>query len=295
MQETIRSVVARAGHFLPMVLVLALPLGLASAVPTWFALRDVVMISDPEAQTFEVQNFSWSVAMMGLIGINVATMLASFLLSGAASHHVVPTSDDEKQYQWSVSVRHAISRAPRIIGYSFARTLTYLGPTILLGVLIVTVSPAFILGLFMLAPVFAFLWVRLCLVDVSASIGPQSVNPFKASWAMTGPVFFPLLGRLLLLLLIGFTALFMFVILGQPFIAIAGGDSGTVEPVQDIVRFEDILGPSLALLALSTFFSTLGSGFRDIIFAAGGTKLYQRLNGTVDEAITDVAEKVAAT
>ena len=91
MQETIRSVVGRAGHYLPMVLILALPLGIASAVPMWFGLREIILVSDPEAQTFELQNFEWSPAIFGLIALNVVSILTGFIMAGAAAHQALPS------------------------------------------------------------------------------------------------------------------------------------------------------------------------------------------------------------
>jgi len=186
-------------------------------------------------------------------------MFATFLLNGAVSHQVLPALDDESQNLWSTSLRHAVKRAPRIFGYSFARTLIFLLPMAVIGILTATVSPAFVLVAVLLLPVYAVLWVRLSLVGVSASVGPEGT-------------------------------MFLFILIGQPFVAAVSGVTVTSEPDPNVVNFGDLLGPSPSLLALSSFFSALGSGLRDVILATGGTKLYQRLEGPIGDVLVETAE-----
>lgn len=294
-QETTRSVTRRAGHFLPMILVVTMPLGIASAVLMWFALHEVVMISDPEAQTFEIQNFEWSIAAQFLIAAQVASILASFLFAGAVAHHVLPPADDDEQHDWSASLRMAVSRAPRILGYSLLRLLIYLVPVLGLFFLFaaaVAVSPVFLIPLLLLFQLLAYLWLRLSFVGVSAAVGPRDVNPLKASWELTQSTFFPVLGRLLLLLLVGFAGMFTIVfVIGQPFMLLTGGGATGIQPGQDVIKLSDALGSSWTVPALSAFFSTFGAGFRDIVLATGVTKLYQRFRGPVDEPLLVVASR----
>jgi hypothetical protein len=305
LSESFRLAAGRAGHFLPMVLIFVIAIGLPSAFATWYGLRDTVITVDPENATTEFSyggSSSWLV--LALISLPVTAVL-SFILRGAvtrqawmarsmadkpppaetswASAAVVEGTEPAgpQLESWADSVGVALRRWKRVVGAQFFRSLLYwlIGG---LALLATGLSPIFILALPLAGVALFLLWIRLAFVGTVAVLGGPDDRPFRESNRLSGLFFGPLTGRLLLLAVVSAFLILVASIIGSPFTAIAGGTAEPVTPSAQTIRLNDLLGPNVFVFALGSLFNSLGIGANYVMATVGTTLLYKRLGGPVE-------------
>lgn len=277
--DSFRITVDRSGHLLPLVVLLVLWIGLAISVAAWFALRDTVVTFRSAAVTPAVDyggSMPWLVALAVLL---LVSALLSFVFKAAATRQAWSVVVEEPE-TWLDSLHHLRPRLARVLGASLGRSAVYWVSGGLLWTAIL-VEPVFVLLGPFVAVIMAVAWFRLAFVGTNAAIGPHGTNPFRESWRLTGSTLGPLLGRLLLLAVVAFTLILAAGFVATPFAALTGQGSTPLEPTTDTLHLNDLLGPTLAGLALSTVFNAVGLGANYAVVAAGTTLLYHRLEGPV--------------
>jgi hypothetical protein len=280
--ESFRLGVDRAGHFLPMVVLFVLSVGMVNSVALWFGFENSTLTIDPdsgEADWVYGGASTWLiVAMLCIPASAVLTAMAK-----AAMARQSWATQAGKAEPWSVSVNAAIARSRRVIAAALGRSVIY-WVTAVGFLILIAVQPGFII----LAPVvilFLFaVWVGLTFVGQTAALAGPEHRPFKTSLGLARIQLGPLIGRLLLLGMIAGSMILAFGLLGAPFTAIAGGGSqNAVEFGADTVRSEDLFGTNVAVFALGSLFSALGLGANHVLTTAGTTLLYRNLGGPVGD------------
>ena len=191
----------RAGHLFTLVVVISVPVALLTGVLTWQALDGLVVITDQDAGTFDVEGFRAEAAY--LAGGSFLLSMLSGLVLAAAIVHQAGNARAGAPAVWTESLTHAATRLPRVLGafiglmaiyFALAFLMALLGALGGLGVLLVAVL--------VFAVVALFLVIRLSLVTTAAAVAPGGVNSFAASWRLTAGKFWPLFGRFILLALL---------------------------------------------------------------------------------------------
>ncbi len=285
--ESFRLTVSRAGHFLPMVLLFVLSVGLPASFALWFALRDTVLTFDQASAAPEIDyggSSRWLIVVLATIPISA---IGSFICKASAARQAWAAQADEPE-PWSRSVAEVLRRWQKVVGYSLLRACSYWALTAVF-VVAASLSPGFILMFPFLAAVLLFLWVRWTFVGTVAALAEPSAKPLAVSWDLSGRQFGALMGRLLVLAFVAFNMVLVFGILGAPFTAIAGGGSSTVATTAETLRTNDLLGDSATVFAIGALFNTIGLGAHYVLSAVGTTLLYRNLGGSVAAATASAA------
>lgn len=300
LSESFRLSAGRAGHFLPMILLFVISIGIPTAFATWYGLRDTVITIDQATAEVDFSyggSSAWAVA--ALISLPV-TALMSYVLRGAVTRqawmaHMARVGQSAGDPQpgfgnvereapvvetWSESLQIALSRWRRVVGSQLVRSLLYW--VIGVGALLATgLSPVFILLLPLAAVAIFVLWIRLAFVGTVAVLGGPDDRPFKESRRLSGLHFGPLTGRLILLAIVSAFLILVAGIIGSPFTAIAGAGQQTSGSPPDTIRFNDLLGANVFVFALGSLFNSLGVGANYVMATVGTTLLYRKLGGAV--------------
>lgn len=282
MSESFRLAIDRAGHFLPMIVLFILSIGLFNAAALWFGFENTTLTVD--SVTGEA---TWSYG--GASGWLIAALLcipASAVLTGmakAAMARQAWATQVGNPEPWSDSVTGALARWPRVVGAALGRSLVY-WVTGFSFIILVGLQP----GFFLLAPVAVLIlfaaWVGFCFVGQTAALAGPDRPLFRTSLQLARRQLGPLIGRLLLLAFVAGSMILAFGLVGAPFTAIAGGGSeSTVELGADTVRSEDLFGPNVSIFVLGSLFSALGLGANHVLTTAGTTLLYRNLGGPVGD------------
>ncbi|MEM7325096.1 MAG: DUF2510 domain-containing protein [Actinomycetota bacterium] len=290
--ESFRLSVDRAGHFLPMVVLFVLSIGMLNSVALWFGFENTTLTIDQDSGDAEwAYGGSSGWLMVAALCIPASAILTAMAKAAIARQAWATQSGDLEP--WSDSVNGALARSRRVIVAALGRSVIYWVTGVVFLVL-VALQPGFLL----LAPVvvlFLFaVWVGLCFVGQTAALAGPEHKLFGTSLQLARVQLGPLIGRLLLLAFIAVTMILAFGLVGAPLTAIVGGGSDTaVEFGADTVRSEDLFGTNVAVFALGSVFSALGLGANHVLTTAGTTLLYRNLGGPVEQKIPDGVDGVS--
>ncbi len=300
LSRSFRLSVREAGHFLPVVVLILVPAYLALSVALWYGLRDVVMVSDRIRGTIGFEGDL--TAALGLAGLAVALLILLFHLvyatacchfravaiAGSTAGSDTPHGDPDGESApalWRAALHSGLLRWPPVSATFLVRLAAYWGIFALLSFL-TAASPFFAL-LFPLWPLVAVMvWVRYSLAGVVAAVGDDghgrsTIASLSASAAATRFRFWPLLGRLLALAVVGASLFFFGNVVGGLFSALSGAQpTGTVDPFAERIAFNQVLPTNPASFALNWLFLAFGAGAWQVLSAAGHSLLYADLDGS---------------
>jgi hypothetical protein len=120
MNELFRVATKRAGHFLPMIVVLILPLSLLSGLSLWLSFREAVLIADSSSGEVSFDNPSGTGGSYAFFAATIVLLvLASLYLAVAAARQTNAVLADEIE-PWSDSMLSGLTRLPRATGVMLA-------------------------------------------------------------------------------------------------------------------------------------------------------------------------------
>jgi hypothetical protein len=284
MSEVFRVATGRAGHFFTMIVVLIVPVGLASGLSIWYSIRQAVLITNSSTGEVSFANPGGSGLAYALAGSTLALLAVASLYLAVAAIRQAESVLEERVEPWSASMRSGLGRLPRALGVA-----TVVGLMVTAGYLVMVVSavvapplvlltlPAWVAGAILLA-------TRFSLGHVAAAVAPPGAGCLATSWGLTRKRFWAMLGRMALLLLISVSLSLVTSLAAAPFTAIAGGSGGAgFEPGSEEIRFGDILGDNPATFAIGQLFSAIGNGASTVVWAVGLALVYRDLSGPLEE------------
>lgn len=278
--ESFRLGVDRAGHFLPMVVLFVLSIGLFNSVALWFGLENSTLTIDSDSGEADwVYGGSSTWLMFAALSIPASAILTA-MAKAAITRQAWATQAGNPE-PWSISVNGAVARSRRVIAVALGRSVIYWVSALFLF-LAVALNPGFIL----LAPIVVIallgVWVALCFIGQTAALADHEDGAYRTSLRLVRIQLGPLIGRLLLLAMISGSMILAFGLIGAPFTAIVGGGSDTaVEFGAETIRSQDMFGQNVAVFALGSLFSALGLGANHVLTTVGTTLLYRNLGGPV--------------
>jgi hypothetical protein len=289
LSQLIRIMTGRAGHYLPMVVLLVVPAAILNGHSAWVAFRDGVLTTSPDSGALTYSNPTTSVVgYAAVVGSMVLLLAALVVLSVGAARHANASLDDEPE-EWSVSMRAALKRAPKALGLSALLLAALIGlyglvwaSATYLPVLILLTFPLWLIGSVVLA-------VRFSLTVIAVSLAPAGAGCLGTSYRLTRSYFWPLVGRMAVLTMFGISLVLMMQILATPFVAIGGG-TGTA-PVDfgaEEMALIDILGDNPAVFAIQQLFNGLAYGAAMVMWAVGFVLIYRDLSGPQESGGTEV-------
>lgn len=278
--QLIRTVTSRAGHYLPMVVILVVPTAILNGHSAWVAFRDGVLTSDPDTEALAYSNPDASTVWYVVAGGSLVLLLAALVVLSVGAARQADASLDEEPEEWSVSVRAALRRSHRALGVSAVLLAVLIG---LYGLVLVsaTYAPVLILVAFPLWLVgSAVVSVRFSLAVIVASLAPSNVGCLRTSMTLSRSHFWPLMGRMALLTMFSISLVLMMQIIAAPFVAIGGGAGTTpIDLSADEMQLIDVLGDNPAVFAIQQLFNGLAYGAAMVMWAVGFVLIYRDLSG----------------
>ena len=285
MTETFRLLVGNAGQLFTLMVVLLLPGMLLAAVGMWIGVRDLVIsgigTSEPEFAGGNAGGLA--VAAGGVVLYWVA--LVAF--HSAVARHTL-SARNGASVGWDVSMRGGIRRALPVMGWSmllfggwyFVAIFVIVFAT-LLGVVGVLVGIPLVLALTIVG------YVRLAPVTVTSAVGAQGWRGLRGAARVTSGHFTGIAGRILLLILLGFTVTFSGSVLSGPLLQIGGGEA--LEPGQDTLVLADVFGSNVGIFALVFMTGMVTQAVSMALWAGGMSLIFQDLGGQVDSEIAELS------
>ena len=290
MSDLFRIATSRAGHFLPMVVLLMFPAALFNGIAVWVGLRNAVLTTNSSTGEVGFTNPGASVGTYGVMVLSLALSLVVWVLMAIVAARQASAVADERLEPWSDSMRDGIARLPRGL-VATAPIIGAIVGTYLLVVIGAFLSPAIaVLVVLAALVVLPLLTVRLSLAQIGAALGPAGVNPVATSWQLTRGRFWAMAGRLALLVLITLTLSLLASFIATPFTALAGGGAAEVDPGAEELRFADLLGDNPAVFAIGQLFAALGNGAAAVMWATGLMLVYRVAGGSIDRDEDDRSE-----
>ena len=282
LREAVRIGKVRAGHFFPLVVLLMVPTSLLNGLALWLALRKAVITTDSDAGTISFDNPGGSAGLYVLVGLTTLLMAVASLVLVVASARQAQAELAERPEPWSASLAGTGARFGRALGVGAA----------LLGILAVlygavaasiAFAPLLVLLTFPLWLVGSLLAVvRLSLAPVAAALSPAGTRSLVTSWELTRGRFWPVLGRCLLLVLVGLMLSVLASLVASPFAAIGGEGASNLQPGAERIPLEELLGSNPAVFAIRQLFGALGNGAATVLWGIGLSLLYRNLSGPID-------------
>lgn len=279
--EVLRLIRSRAGHFFPLIVLFIIPTMLLNGVSSWYAFRELVVTTD--SATGEV-TYANPAADPLLYGASFATfalvIVAAVALVVCSVRQTQGLLSDDVE-MWSDSLRDGLGRLRRA--------------AILIGLLIAS-AYAVVIGAWQVPAVFivssivwipAVLWIgaRLTLTTVVASLAAPSLPALRTSWRLTRGHVWSLLGRMGMLTFFSVSLTLLMQFIATPFIALGGGSGAEpIEAESGVLRFADLLGDNPAVFAIGQLFSAIGNGIAVVMWAIGFALIYRDLSGPIEPA-----------
>lgn len=283
LREAVRIGKVRAGHFFPLVVLLMVPTSLLNGLALWLALRKAVITTDAEAGTISFDNPGGSVGLYILVGLTSLLVAMASLVLIVASARQAQAELAERPEPWSASLAGTGARLGRALGVG-AALLVILGGLYGAVAASVAFAPLLVLLTFPLWLVGSLLAiVRLSLAPVAAALAPAGTRSLGTSWELTRGRFWPVLGRCLLLVLVGLMLSVFASLVASPFAAIGGEGASNLQPGAERIPLEELLGSNPAVLAIRQLFGALGNGAATVLWGIGLSLLYRNLKGPIDE------------
>ncbi len=282
LREAVRVGKARAGHFFPLVVLLMVPTTLLNGMALWLALRKAVITTDSDAGTITFDNPGGSAGLYALVGLTSLLVATATLVLIVASARQAQAELAEHPEPWSASLAGAGARLGRALGVG-AALLVILGGLYGMVVASLVFAPALVLLTFPLWLVGSLLAVvRLSLAPVAAALAPSGTGSVGISWELTRGRFWPVLGRCLLLVLVGLMLSLLASFVATPFAAIGGAGASGLQPGAERIPVEELLGSNPAVLAIRQLFGALGNGAATVLWGIALSLLYRNLAGPIE-------------
>ena len=276
LNQTFRIAKERAGHLFTMVVALGLPIGLLTAFAIWrFFQNWVIDIDNSEIIWPEVADWI-------LMGVAVALAAFSALTMSAAMTRQTMAAYIDRPEPWSKSLIDGLAQVPRLFG-NYLLVFLAVAVVLVAGIALVVVSG--VLGLLVLLVVIVgggiWLIARVALLTPAAVCSPKGeVGAIRNSLALSKGIAAALLGRVLVLGLVGIGVALAGSVLNAPFSPAI--DAASFDENTEVIVFSDFLGDNFALLGISQVISTLINGISSALSAAGLSILYKDRGGAVD-------------
>lgn len=287
MSKVLRIAMSRAGHFLPMIVLLMIPSGLLNGFAVWLGFRSAVLTTDSSTGDMGFSNPDATAGNYWLMaGSVLLTMLAWLYLTLAVAHQANGVAEEQPQ-PWSASMAEALALFPRGLLATAPLFGAVTGIYLVVGIGLVAapgLAVLVVLAAFVLLP---WLAVRLTLAQVSAGVAPPGERPVALSWSLTRHRFWAMSGRMAILLLITMALSLLASFLAAPFTALAGGGGAPIEPGAEVIEFSELLGDNPAVFLIGQLFSAIGSGASTVMWAIGLTLIYRSLSGPVNRGDDD--------
>ncbi len=272
---------ARAGHLFTLFAVISVPTAIVSGLLAWQAI-DGVVITGVDSGELGVDGFSAS-SIYFWAGSFAISSLASLIL-GAAIVHQAAHAKAESPQPWSESLVHAGRRLPRIIGvalgFLLALMLLSVGASIVIAVLGALSPATLLISLPVVVAALLYLGVRFSLVFTGAAAAPVGVSSFGSSWKLTGGVFWPILGRLAMLVVCAFGVQMAGGILSAPFTGGLGGTTIDSETTELVVS--ELMGAgNPATFLISQVIGSLLGGLTASLWGIGLFAIYRARGGEI--------------
>jgi hypothetical protein len=281
MNELFRTSARRAGHFLPMIVLLIVPTTLASSLAAWVSFHEGVLEIDDDGLvlfTHPDPKLVWY--LLAAAGLVVVALANLGLLVGAA-RQARATVEGEPE-EWSISMRAGLRRYPRALG----ATALAVGLLIVLWLILSVswlITPLLVLLVLPLCAIASVLViVRFSLINIVAALAPSDRACLRTSWALTIGHGRTIFGRMALLTMFSVSISLLMSLVASPFVALAGGSGTTpVEQGATEIHLADVLGDNPAVFAIGQLFSALGNGAAMVLWTVGFVLLYRDLAGPV--------------
>lgn len=272
----------RIGHLFTLMVVLILPASLFQAIATWMAIRNLRFEGlDTNSPSFE--GFDAGAAIVA--GVSVLVYAFASIVYSAAVARQSAMVDRQAAESWSETLRFLGGRLGRLLGGTLIVPLILFAAFV--AYIVVAVALAAVAGplgvLFAVVAWVPIVWLglRLTMVTTSAAVGPKGSRMVGGSWAMTRGHVAGILGRLLLLMLIGIAANMAASAVTSPFSMAFGGEE--LDPAAlDTFSFGDLFNDNGGLFVLVQVISSMAGAVSSAIYGAGLYGLYRRLSGEVD-------------
>jgi hypothetical protein len=277
-----------------MVVLLVVPAAILNGHSAWVAFRDGVLTTDPDSGALTYSNPASGFVGYALVVGSMVLLLAALVVLSVGAARQANASLDEEPEEWSVSMRAAFTRAPKALGLSALLLAGLIGlyglvwvSATYVPVLILLTFPLWLVGSVVLA-------VRFSLTVIAASLAPAGAGCLGTSYRLTRSYFWPLVGRMVLLTMFGFSLVLMMQILATPFVAIGGG-AGTapVDLGAEEMALSDILGDNPAVFAIQQLFNGLAYGAAMVMWAVGFVLIYRDLSGPRETGGSEVVGVVS--
>jgi len=275
-RETLRIARERAGHFLPMVVLLVIPLSVSQGMFTYMATRDapiVMNLDTGEVAANLPDDFRlWAV----LAAVSAVLSLAAGLVFGPAVARQVNSVACDAPETWDVSTIGAIRRLGRQlivaaigVGVMLASGLSLYGAFTLAPTLLVLIVPALLVF---------YVWfvIRFSLVSSAAAISVSGEPWLAPAVALTNGRMWMLSGRLALLGAISILVSMAAGLVAFPF------TMTDIETKPGEVILWDVSHLHPAQYAIAQVLSALASGVTVVIAMTGITLLVRSLGGNVE-------------
>jgi hypothetical protein len=289
LSEAFRLVIDRAGHLFTLLVVITLPIDLASSAATWVGVQDVVVrfAEDDTMSLTGAGPLLWLALVLTLV-----STFAKVVLLAAAGRHVLAARTGVPE-PWSDTLAATVRRLPRTVGatllFAVGLVVAYFAAVIPLVLLAVVAPVLSVVGFVLAVFVVGAYVVRCGLGTVASVVAPAGQGGMLRSLRLTQGHTVPLIGRMLMLAMISFTMVLIGSLFASPFI------SG--EPVElgaDDLRLSEVFGTNLAAFGLGQLLASLSVGAATALIGGALGLLHADLGGPVDDSITDVDLGVAA-
>ncbi|NNE74055.1 MAG: DUF2510 domain-containing protein [Acidimicrobiales bacterium] len=266
----------RAGHLLPLVL-------LGSLLPAFLW----GLITFPVFEDLWFSNGEWSNLTEGdLIRLGVGavlTLLTTGWLWLATTHQMVHSFDGDGP-AWATSASEALRQLPRLLLWGLVALVPVVLAVGLTVVLFNVGSPGWA-TLVILASVvtFAVYGVQLCFF-LPAVVTAPGENPISRSVSMVSGRFGPILGRMAMLVFVGFACSISMNLLVNPFAALLGatidfGEAASFDSDGRLRSFRgDLLVSNAGLLATASTLSAIPGALASVLGLAGLTSVFRSLS-----------------
>ena len=315
--ETFRLSIRRAGHIFTIMMLTALPGSIVLTLTAWAASGDLQVsktaatlsgseecVDDPlRSGCWPSYDFNgWDSGWVGpLLAAGVFALFMYVLAFVAIGHHMHAAAD-ETPATWSESLLAGARNVPRWILFGLVAAAAFVA-IIAASSVVGTIAPALgvLLGLLSL-PLFLFLWVKFSFLTVASAVAPKRTNILAASWKVSTDALMPMVGRLIVLALLGLMLTFVGNIVTAPIssIASAGLDQDQLADILDLSGPSGVWGirelfGSPAPLILGTILNTVVQIASATVSLAGLALLYRQRNGPAIERSTGTAPATPAT
>lgn len=272
-RTTLAALWHRSGQLVALALVLGLVPALLLAAASWAAVGDIAFVDGDVV--------GWDRGVVVPLVLSLALYVVATLAFAQGAIHQILAALTDRPVPWQRSIAPGLRSLLRLLGYVVVLVVAALGFTAvvtLIGIgvpaLLVVIVPALLVAA-------VWLYVKLSFVAVAAVASDRGVNLLRTSAALSSGRFWAVLGRLVVLALLGVAAGFAFNIVTIPLQATASIDASVIETVDgELSDFavRDVV-PNVGVLGVLLVVATLVQSAQSAVGAAGHAALYRDAGG----------------